>query len=241
MLVVDNGKMTLHFGDGRDLVGVRVGKNRLGGLRCDMAQFEKEGIGYKKTGVGWPRPVLAKSFEVRERGEVKCVVDVTCEWTDSEEAERKFEAVYRITILAGQPWFESRLVSIKNTDALDYEVRGYYHSLHPGKPERAAPRCFPACAGWIGGKGTIGAAVKGEGDFILALRKVGDEAHGDITRELGVRLKAGGTWQGDEPSVFIFVSDDFTDQGLVEMRRRIMDQPAPSGELTYQEAKSEGQ
>jgi len=240
VLAVDNGKMKLHFGNGLSLVGIDVGKDHVGALSCDMAQFEKEGIGYKKTGVGWPRPVMVKSFQVKERDAAKCVVDVTCEWTDSAETQRTFEAVYRITVLAGQPWLESRLVSIKNTDRLDYEVRGYYHSLRPADPEKVRPRCFPACAVWLGGKHALGAAIRNSGDFVLGLRKSGDQAFGDITRELRAKLKPGETWQGDEPGVFVFVTDEATDRGIVEMRRRILDAPAPTGTLTYEEAKAEG-
>ena len=238
VLGVDNGKMVLDFGDGLDIVRIRMGGKHVASLRCAIAQFEKEGIGYKGTGIGSPGPAVAKAFEVKERTASECVVDVTCEWPHSEATKRRFEAVYRITVLAGRPWFESRLVSIRNTDTVDYDGVGYYHMLQPVGRGNAVPKCFPACAAWVRGQQLIGAAVESEDDFQLGLRRGTDgEPHGDITRKAKMRLPAGKNWQEQEPSVFVFVSDDPSAQEIVRMREEILSRPAPDGALKYEERK----
>lgn len=238
-LAVDNGKMTLHFGDGIGVVGVTVDKKAVGSLQCRLAQFEKEGVGYKKTGLGFPGPARVKQFAVKERDGARCVVDVTCEWSDSREAERKFEAVYRITVAAGQPWFESRLISINNTDSMPYDVRGYYHQLQPADPEKADPRCFPTCAVWRQAPISLGAAIRSEGDFDLGLRRDGGYGKGEITRKLAIKLQPGKTWEGNEPSVYVFVTEQSDDRAVGEMREKILSNPMPSGTLEYHEAKAE--
>ncbi|NOZ23193.1 MAG: hypothetical protein GXP25_19135 [Planctomycetes bacterium] len=239
VLTIDNGKMTLHFGDGINIVSTTVDKKSVGGLQCRLAQFEKKGVGYKKTGVGFPGPARVKTFDVKERSASKCVVDVTCQWTESRETERKFEAVYRITVAAGQPWFESRLISIKNTDRVPYVVRGYYQQLQPADSKKAKPRCFEACAVWCQAPKAMGVAIRNPGDFALALRMDNGLARGDVTRELRVTLPPGQTWQGQEPGVFVFLMDATSDRAAIEMRQKILSRPAPAGTLTYYEADAE--
>ena len=239
VLAIDNGKMKLHFGNGIKIVGVTVDKKPIGGLECRLAQFEKEGVGYKNTGVGFPGPARVKRFEVKERSASRCAVDVTCEWTESKAAARKFEAVYRITVAVGQPWFESRLISIKNTDSVPYNVRGYYQQLQPADSEKAVPKCFPACAVWLQTPKVIGVAIENAEDFALGLRKDEGQAKGEVTRALDVKLAPGKTWEGKEPPVFVFVMDQAAEGDVIEMRERILSRPQPAGALTYYEAKAE--
>ena len=192
------------------------------------------------TGIDSSGTARIAAIEVKKRGPTECIVDVTAERGQSEPCKRKFEAKYRFTIAAGQHWFKSKLLAVKNTDSINYRLRGYYHQLTPADAS-SAPVCFPASAGWLSDQIALGALMDRSGPFTLGLRKTLDGPHGDITRRLDAKLNAGMTWEGNEPEVIIFTSSESNPRALYREAEKIgtlLDKP-PSGRITYEERKQE--
>ena len=229
--VADNGILQLYFAERYEqLVTIRYGGKWLGSVCCAVAQFEKKGVGYKGAGVGSARATAVKKVEPVSTGPEECIVDVTAERTHSRETMRRFEATYRFTLRAGQSWFEGRLLCLKNTDKMPYELRGYYHLLQPAGGAQWGPICFSTVAGWTGKLGLLGAMVREPGDFMLGLRTVSATPRGEITRKVGeCKIDPNMTWERDEPSLIIFAGKKATEKELVGEGRRIkrLLSPAP--------------
>ncbi|NOZ19913.1 MAG: hypothetical protein GXP25_02365 [Planctomycetes bacterium] len=208
---------------------------RLGGA---IAMFEKQGIGYKGAGVGSAFPTAVKSVDVKTQTASKCVVDVTLERTVSEETKRKYEATYRITLRPGLPWFESRLVSVKNTDTVKIVLRGYYHILQP-KSGVVEPRCYGAIGGWVGASPSVGAICWREGDFTLGFRKNGKILRGEITRRHSAAVAPGFAWEGEEPAVILFAVSAEDEEEFYRTAMKIQQDlnQTPTGTITYPEKK----
>ncbi|MEW6360323.1 MAG: hypothetical protein AB1696_28575 [Planctomycetota bacterium] len=218
------------------LARVHVGKTYIGALECVVAQFEREGLGYKKSGAGCAEATHAKEIKVVEGGYERCIVDVTMSRDSSKEAMRRFEATFRLTLYAGQNWFESRLVSIKNTDAAPYEVRGYGYLLRPGDIG-AAPVGYPGCAGSILNALFFGAFEQAPGDFSFAACRREAGGCGDITRKLSATLKPGDVWDGAaEPPVVLFVGEGAVGEAMFRETHRLrpaVKEPKPYGRIVY--------
>ena len=131
-LAADNGSLAVHWREGgSDAAQLSLGQSVVGTVGAAIAIFEKKGAGYKGTGIGSATADRVKSITPVTQEPGTCVVDVVVERTRSEETMRRFEATYRFTLRAGQPWCESRLVSVTNTDSVPYDLVGYYHRLQP--------------------------------------------------------------------------------------------------------------
>ncbi|MEW6354827.1 MAG: LamG-like jellyroll fold domain-containing protein [Planctomycetota bacterium] len=207
---------------------------RLGGA---IAMFEKQGMGYKGSGVGSAYPTAVKGVDVKAQTASECVVDVTLERTVSEEAMRKFEATYRVTLRPGRSWFESRLVQVKNSDTVKFELRGYYHILQP-KSIGTAPRCYGSIGGWVGASPSAGVICPD--DFTPGFRKVEDRLYGEITRRIVAPI-APGTWrEGEEPAVIIFAVPSEDAEQLYRTAREVQHNPDPplTGAIKYPDKKS---
>lgn len=141
----------------------------VGSLTNTITQFEKEGVGWKGTGVGWPGINRLKQVKVLARTPERWVVEVTGERTSSGAASRRYEITFRFAIAAGQPAFAARMVRFKNTDDLRYEMRGYYYILRP-EGQEAQKAKGPGYAAWLLPSGkTLGAiAVPPNVTFDLA-------------------------------------------------------------------------
>lgn len=221
-VVADSGALRLTFEEGgRRLVSISRGKMARGSLECGVAQFEKKGVGYKRTGVGVAKMDRVKTVEVKVNEPKRCVLRVTAERTESSESARRFQAVYEFTLYAGQDWFEAKLLSVANTDEAPYELRGYVDLLEPGGGKELKPWCFPSEAGWVAGGPILGAAAASEGDFTFALRMVGENLHGDITRAIQAKLPPGQTWSGSEPGLIVFATEGGDPQVLVQRARAV--------------------
>lgn len=218
------------------VAAVEIADLCLGTLECAVAQFEKPGLGYKHTGIGQAEATDVKAIKVVKSAPDGCVVEVTTERTESEETKRRFEAVYRLTMVAGQNSFESRLISIKNTDNVAYEVRGYCHRLRPAD-SIAEPVGFQDCAGSILGTAFLGGAALRPGDFDFAMRSRQAGGYGDIIRKVSARIEPGFTWEGrDEPAVLIFAGKGDSGQALfkaAQQARAAAASPKPVGTMKY--------
>lgn len=223
---------------------IDVGGARLGGLECVVAQFEKEGLGYKKTGVGWAEADDVTKVQVIESKPDRCVVEVTVQRTHSEETKRAFEATCRFTMYAGQNWFEARLVAIRNTDKVAYEVRGYGHRLRPADAA-AEPVGFPDCVGAICRPYLLGALARTPDDFGLAMLSRGAGGYGEITRKLSAKLAPGAEWKGDdEPALVVFTGKGSNGAALfkaAQTTRSASAAPSSIGEIHYHEEKETAQ
>ncbi|NOZ24305.1 MAG: hypothetical protein GXP25_24780 [Planctomycetes bacterium] len=205
LVTVDNGALRLLFDQSLPrLVSIRSNGRPIGDVRCRLAQFEKEGIGYKGTGIESSSATGIKAVEVKKNTPTKCVVVVTAERSASEPCKREFEAKYEITAIAGQRWFTSRLLSIKNTDTVPYTVKGYNYLLTPAA-DPARPVAFPTVAMWLSKGPTLGCLMDQTEPFTLGLRKAADGPHGDVTRRIDTRIDPGMTVQKDDPALAIFV------------------------------------
>ncbi|MEW6357387.1 MAG: hypothetical protein AB1696_13740 [Planctomycetota bacterium] len=243
MVSADNGPLRLLFDQSLPrLVSIHVDRQPIGSVECSLAQFETPGVGYKGTGIESSSATGIKTIEVKKNTPTECVVHVTAERSLSESCRRKFEASYEFTLIAGQPWFKSRLLSVKNTDTMAYTVRGYYHLLTPAL-DSAKPQVFPTVALWLSEGSTLGCMMDETEPFTLGLRKAADGPHGDITRALDIRIEPGMTWQGNEPEVVIFTwpvrdsGDVYREPVKIrELIRKPVDQIA-SGQIQCEEAK----
>lgn len=219
VLSADNGLIEIHFEQpSHPFLNLFRRGQWVGSLDGAVAQFEKRGIGYKKAGIGSAYPSRVKSLRVEKKEASECAVEVTLERTVSLETQRMFEATYRIELAPGRAWFTSRLVSVKNTDAIPYELRGYYHLLQP-KTSAAVPRSYGQIGGWIGSAPSVGAVQRTLDDFTLGFRKVGVEACGEIARSLKAPLQPGMTWTGDEPPLLIFVAPTADEKEFLKAAR----------------------
>lgn len=205
LLEVNSGPLLLRFDQSSPLLAqLRFRDKPIGSVGCRIAQFEKEGIGYKGVGIDSSDPTGVKAIEVKKKDPTECVVEVTAERAESAPATRTFEAKYRFTIYAGQAWLKSELVSVKNTDSVGYTLKGYYHSLNAAS-DLVAPVCYPNSAGWIAEDSILGAVSSEPDAFTLALRKTEEGRFGDLTRRLDAVLQPGMTWEGNEPEIVLFV------------------------------------
>ncbi|NOZ24307.1 MAG: hypothetical protein GXP25_24790 [Planctomycetes bacterium] len=244
--VVDNGRLRLVFEEGgRRLVSIHRRGEGIGWIECRIAQFEKKGIGYKGTGIGVAEATAVGPVDVKVREAQRCVIHVTASRAESVPMARRFKAVYEFTVYAGQDWFESKLLSVENTDATVWTLHGYCYLLQPQSTDDAKPLCFPEAAAWMRPGGFLGAAIYSEDDFTLGLRLVGKAAHGDITRKTIVNLKTGQTWTGREPGIMVFVGGGHGPRDVVREARRVRRiAQAPDqyveGRIVVQEHKRDG-
>lgn len=241
----DSGKLRLEWSEDRPaLASVRFGDKLIGDLSCIIAQFEKAGVGYKGTGVGSANATRVKSVALKKKDPAEAVAEVTAERSDSEETRRRFEAVYQFTLRAGQSWFESRLLSVKNTDAVPYKMIGYYHSLGPSEGADVRPVGYGACAAWVGKESFIAALALRPEDFTLGFRKAGQVASGDITRKVEAQLAPGQTWSAEEPATVVYAGEG-NEKAVVGEAGRIQSlllrppSEYASGVIRYEEEKAQ--
>jgi len=234
----DNGVLKLSIEKSAPYFLSLFHKGRFAGrLGCAVAQFEKEGMGYKKCGVGSAYATAVKTVKVETQTDTECVVDVTLERTRSVETQRKFEATYRLTLRAGRPWFKSRLLSVKNTDSLSYELRGYYHILQP-KNDSVLPRSYPQIGGWIGQTPSLGALCRDTDAFTLGFRKTDDHTDGSVTRRHAAPIQPGMAWSGNEPGLLIFAVPTDEEKEFYRAGHKILTGKAdhgaaPAGAIVY--------
>lgn len=132
---IDNGPLKLVIEkSGNRYATVFYRGVKVGDLTNTMTQFEKKGVGWRNTGVGWPGINRLKDVRFGERSPRRCVVEITGEKTTSGPANRKYEITFRFTLPAGRPQFEARMVRFKNTDSVRYQMQGYFYILHAADP-----------------------------------------------------------------------------------------------------------
>ena len=201
--VLDNGALRLVVEEGRGpIVSIARGRQTVGRLECLIAQFEEKGMSYKNTGIGSAPAGRVKSFTVKKE-EGKQTVDIVVERVESEETKRRFEATYRLTLPDKKPWFESRLLSVKNTDKVGVKLLGYYHRLQPRADAGLRSHAWPLLAAWTGKREFLGITSRTPEAFVFGFR----HEYGDVTRPLDADLPAGETWKSEEPSVLIYLGE----------------------------------
>lgn len=204
---VDTGRVQLVFQEGRpDLVELQCGGKSLGSLRCVTAQFEKAGLGYKRTGIGLAEATRVTKIELKQQEAQQCAVEVTAEREESVETQRRFEAVYRFEAVAGQNWVRCRLVSVKNTDGIEYQLKGYVHLLQPSVEASAQLFNFEGCGGWVQPDGVLGALSETPPGFTFGLRREGDRARGEVSRGVQAQLSPGYSWAAGESALVLFAA-----------------------------------
>ena len=204
-LLLGNGalRLVIEEGDG-PVVSIRRKGRIVGRVELLLAQFEKKGVGYKKTGIATAPAERVKSFAKAKGGPGKRVAEVVVERTTSEPAKRKFEATVRLTLPDNEPWLESQLISVKNTDTTEVKLVGYDHRLQPGGGvERPKAHVWDELAAWIAKERFLGALSRRAGDFVFGFRA----DFGDITRRVEAALPPGQTWTGKEPSLVVYVGE----------------------------------
>ena len=242
LLALDNGAIRLKFEEGtRHLLSLGMAGRPIGSVGAQLAQFSRKGEGYKGTGIGWTGAAVVKRFDVKERTDAKCVVDVTGEWGDVPPGLQPCEATYRFIVYAGRHWIESRLLSIKNLGKSECTVRGYYHLLQPSQ-ETAKPKCYGSYAVWLQKGASVAALAEQERDFTLGLRKAGDDLHGDLTRPLQAGIAPGAVWESTQPRLIVCIVPSAEAKEVyrqVERMRSAAMSPAPSGKIVYEEEMAE--
>ncbi|MEW6357389.1 MAG: hypothetical protein AB1696_13750 [Planctomycetota bacterium] len=240
-IVADTGALRLVFEEGwPELVQIWQGQREIGSLRFALAQFEKEGLGYKGSGIGLADSTAVKQIIVKEKTPERCVVNIVIERSESAETKRCFEATVRIEAQAGQCWLRCSLASVKNTDKAAYDVRGYCHLVQPGDAKKTTPVNFPACAGWLLDNLHLGCACVGEDVFTFSFRQKDGAPHGEVCRLLRGRLPPGEMRDAQEPAVVVWLGSGdakaLTREG--DRMRRVLDPSAKgdvSGQMRYEE------
>lgn len=174
----------------------------LGALRCTLTTFEKQGIGYQGTGVGWPSAERIKSLDLKVKEPRKGVVEMVVEKNTSAECSRKFEAGYRLTFYPGQACFKVQLLYLKNTDTVPYRVNNYFHILPPSQDSTA--HNAEGYAAWLGKDAALGAFELSPQSFRFGLFRRDTAYHGDIARDLGVQLAPGQVFNAPQPELVVF-------------------------------------
>ncbi|MGC9319702.1 MAG: glycoside hydrolase domain-containing protein, partial [Armatimonadota bacterium] len=126
----------------------------LGRLSNTVTQFEREGVGYQGTGVGWPGINTLKDVRVLESGPDRWVLEVTGARIGGGAANRSYEITFRFAIAAGRPAVAARMVGFKNTSDVRYQLRGYFYILEPTAEDAQAIES-QRCAGWISRDGRM--------------------------------------------------------------------------------------
>jgi len=123
-------------------------------LSNTITEFEKEGVGWQGSGLGWPGINRIRDVKVVERTANLCVLDVTGEHTPGGPANRAYEITFRFRITGSGRGFVGRLVRFKNTDTVGYQLQGYYWIVSPAS-ENAQRVNGSDNAAWIGAKSKI--------------------------------------------------------------------------------------
>ncbi len=167
---------------------VYVGDEKLGGVKSLMTQFEKEGVGWEGTGVGWPSAERIEDVTVVSESPDTLVLDMTGVRESSTEANRAYAARHRFMIHPDS-FFSDQLLWVKNTDTVPWTLQTYYHLLPPAKPIEVEAYNKETYGAWLGPHGAVGAVVGQPGDVGFGLRKSSPEgAHGDVSVATGDRL-----------------------------------------------------
>ncbi|MCS7225177.1 MAG: DUF4091 domain-containing protein [Armatimonadetes bacterium] len=198
-------KFVLHGGL---LIGpVRSSWIPIGSYTFLLETFEKEGIGYQGTGIGWVGPEKIKSINIVHRSRRELVADLTVAKVTSQAAARSFEATIRLSLTAGLPYFQSRLLRLANTDSTPWTLNGYFHLVR-AESERPEAVNTPNYGLWLWKRKEHPLAFGGAGSAFTYSLRVNPETggqHGDIYRKVGITLQPGQVWEPEnEPTVAIF-------------------------------------
>jgi len=194
----------------------------IGSLGNTMTQFEKKGVGYKGTGVGWPGISGIKSVQVVERSRRQWVLDVTGEKTTSAAASRRYEITFRLTVPASGSWFTARMLRLTNTDKVRFEARGYYYILRHATETKQRVK-GPGFAAWADAATYLGAAD--------ASRRAGLGLSPIYIREGAKWLEPGQSIDAAQPTLAFFVGSGdpaqakAKGQAMLELMRRGTDEP----------------
>ena len=178
----------------------------LGNLTNTMTQFEKEGVGWKDTGVGWPGIGSIRAREVA-RDEHRVVYDIAGFRGGSSPANRAYRITFRFVIPSQGNWFAATMLDLKNEDDVRYRADGYYYILRADGGEKVTG---PNYGGWVLPDGLLGAVCTDASvSFSMAPIYVAKEAW----LEPGQGTGAYGPWM-------IFFVTDGRDKAALEARAK---------------------
>lgn len=188
------------------------GGTPLGRLTSTVTQFEREGVGYQGTGVGWPGINTLRDVTVIESGPERWVMDVTGARVGGGEANRAYEITMRLAIAAGRPAIAARMMRYRNTSNVRYQLRGYYCILEPAA-EEARKVTTRRSAGWMADRGVIGGLTAGE-------RLDGNPPKSFLSRT-DVWLEPGEAVEGFGPTIVFFGGGAEGEEQMVATAREL--------------------
>ncbi|MFQ6096125.1 MAG: glycoside hydrolase domain-containing protein [Armatimonadota bacterium] len=199
--------------------------------RTSMTHFEKEGVGWKGTGVSWPYVDAIESVHEVSTTDDMQVLDVVAAHTTSGAAARSFRLTFRFFVPAGDDWFAMRLLQMESTDPTEIEVRNYYNIPRTTfKAESVANG--PGFAAWSG---------DGVGFGMLCLAgnvgglSIEPGAQG-VTVSNSVepfRIKNGQRHDGWGPLVVYFVTTNTSAEGLAARAAALRQRIDPANPTAY--------
>jgi hypothetical protein len=164
----------------------------------------------------WVRPERVEDIQVYE-GEVGIVLDMTFSFggnvqsnsgkNDSNTTQNRphgFRTRYRFVFYPGQPFFESRMLWIENSDSEPWRIGAYYHYLISNIAGNAADD-KPEINCWVDSKAGIRLGVADfSGSYLINFWKEDNgQEHPDTWRKLDLILQPGERYTETLPPVYI--------------------------------------
>ena len=95
--------------------------------RTSMTHFEKKGVGWQGSGVGWPYIDAIESIREIDQRERLRVLEIKALHSGSGPANRSFRLTFHAFIPAEGNWFAWKLMRIDGLDPVPVTIRGYYN------------------------------------------------------------------------------------------------------------------
>ena len=224
------GKLALEFEIGQQYPWkLYWGGEPIANQRTSMTHFEKEGVGWKGTGVSWPYVDAIQSVKEVSASDTMRVLEVVAAHTGSGPAQRSFRLTFRFYVPSGDNWFAHRLTKMESTDPVEVTVRHYYNlpRTELKAQQVASGRDFAA---WAGDELGFGMLCLGEGFGALEIKEGATGVTVPNPPPQPFKIREGGTHDGWGPLVVYFVSEGTSSEALAsraETLRRRIDPNAP--------------
>ncbi len=233
MRKVSYGRFALEFEQGQQYPWkLYWDGEQIASQRTSQTHFEKEGVGYKGTGVGWPYLDAIESVTEVSRSENMLVLDVVGLRTGSAPAARSFKLTFRFFIPAGDNWFAMKLMKMESTDPTEVEVREYFN----------IPRTTFKAEEIANGKDFAAWSAEGLGFGMLCLAG----STGGLSVKLGAqgvtvanpppsrfKIKQGETHEGWGPLVVYFLTEKTSSEELAARAAQLRERISIEDPTTY--------
>lgn len=203
--------------------------------RTSMTHFEREGLGWQGTGMGWPYINAIESVtQLADKPNMK-VLELVAAHTGSGEANRSFKLTFRVYVPAGDNWFGWRLVKFESTDKTPYTVREYYN-IPRTEYKATAIANGPDFAAWADDKVGFGMLRLGNGAAGPEV-KTGQQHITMGNRVAEFKVRQGDTREGWGPLVIYFLTDKTSAEGLASTAAGLRASIDPANPTSYTPAK----